>query len=136
MNSVKRLVGVGLGTLALLAGGAVVAPSASARVGDQTCGAYLRGFMDDGFPLCLKVYSNGYNIWYTNNTSQSYLLDFWLMCESSTGQDVYYFNPGSFTIGPWATRSYFFQVNQPECSGIMINRTLGSILFYTRSLKK
>ncbi|MFE3113653.1 hypothetical protein [Kitasatospora indigofera] len=135
MNSVKRLLGVGLGTIALLSSGAAVAPSASASVGDQTCGAYLLEWYDKTFPLCLKVYSNGYNVWYTNNSSQAWDLDFWLQCVSSAGNEVLYFNPGRFTIGPWATRSYFFEKNQPECRGILINRNQ-NLMYYTKSLKK
>ncbi len=133
MSSVKRLIGAGIGTLILLAGGAMTAaPSASAAVGEKKCGVALNG-VTVNTPLCLKSYSNGYEISYYNDTGQPRRLDFNLNC--STGR---YGDLGSFWSFPGTTRTYFFEVGVKNwCQGGMYDYNAtptGGLWFWTNPI--
>jgi hypothetical protein len=129
MPSIKRLAGVGISALVLLAGGAVTAPSASATVGDKTCGVPMSGGGTLNIPLCLTEVSNGYKISYYNNTGQTQHLDFNLNCSSGR-----YGDEGSFTSYPGWTSYYTFTVGiKSWCQGGMYD--YGSSMWYwTKSL--
>lgn len=113
MKSVKRLVGVALGTIALIAGGAVTAPSASAVV-VATCTN----------SVCIKATGTGYEISYYNGTGQWKYVEFGLECWTG-GSTLYQYNSGgAFTSWPGTTRYYFWSKgNKQSCRGKMDNHT-------------
>ncbi|MFE3114293.1 hypothetical protein [Kitasatospora indigofera] len=114
MPSLKHLVGVGLGTLALLAGGAATAPSASAGVVTKTCGVSVGG-VTNSTKLCLERLSYGYRVSYKNETGQALHLSFGLRC----GTSIYY-DDGSFMSYPGWTSSYIFNIGiKPWCQGLL-----------------
>ncbi|MFE3112658.1 hypothetical protein [Kitasatospora indigofera] len=113
MPSIKRLAGVGVATIALLASGVVAATSASAA--PTYCANY------DGGTLCAAKYSNGYNVWFDNDSGWKQL-DFNLGCDLPSGSWIRFKDQGSFWSAPGATNSYFFSLNSaqyPSCWPIL-----------------
>ncbi len=106
MNYVKKLLGAGAATLAILAGSAAIATPASAKVGEQKCGT------SGIFRMCIKSVDDGYDVWVTNNGSSGSdrILDFRLQC-----QGYWYGDQGSFWSSVDSTHSYVFQVPHQTC---------------------
>ena len=112
MPSPKHLIGVGLGTLALLVGGAATAPSASAA--SKTCGVSIGG-VTNTTRLCLERLPYGYRVSYKNETRQDLHLSFGLRCSSG----IYYDNK-SFTSHDGWTSSVTFAIGiKPWCQGLL-----------------
>ncbi|MFF1871087.1 hypothetical protein [Kitasatospora herbaricolor] len=107
MHSVKKILGAGAAVLCILAGSAIIAPPASAAVGDWNCA------FRDGGQLCIRSKDYGYLVWYTNQTPYSdKRLDFNLRCHASNGSVVTYGDEGSFTSSYDWTNSYQFWVGR------------------------
>lgn len=84
MRSIGRIASAGAAAIAILAASMVTASTASAAVGDQKCNSV------DGGVLCIRQYSNGYNIWFTNKTMQAKRVDFRLHTEDrANGYTLY-----------------------------------------------
>ena len=90
MLSIKRLVGAGMATLALLVGALATAPSASANVGDVSClNGNLSGatsYETSTSSLCVKSYTSynglgsGYRVWFNNRSNQTLSLKLGVTC--------------------------------------------------------
>jgi hypothetical protein len=103
MFSAKRALGSGMAVLGILAGSAATAPTASAAVGDWHCDT-----RDNG-QLCIQAKTNGYKVWYTNQSGSVKNLDFNLGCNTGT-----YGDEGSFQSNPGWTNSYLFEVGRKQ----------------------
>ena len=84
--------------VALLAGTFATASTASAASGE--CSS------SDGGQICVQSYSNGYNVWFTNNSGTTKHLDFNLQCDNGNR----YGDQGDFWSYPGNRNSYFFEV--------------------------
>jgi hypothetical protein len=123
----KRLIGLGISALAIMAGGTVAAPAASAAVGDTACSGGAGG------QLCVKSYSNGYDVWFVDQTWTYRHLDFHLSCS-----DRVYGDEGGFYLGKGQRASYFFSVGSkkwclPEVYDYATHKTYSGsrgLLFY------
>ncbi|MFE3113416.1 hypothetical protein ACFXKJ_41455 [Kitasatospora indigofera] len=123
MTSIKRAVGIGIACAAILASGMVSASTASASVGDERCGSA------DGGVLCIHEYSNGYNVWFKNNTYQAKHVDFILQCNDPSRPFAPIGDPGAFWSMPWATNSYFFSINRVYACSVVLKDLQSNIAY-------
>ncbi|MET9611669.1 hypothetical protein [Kitasatospora indigofera] len=103
----KKLLGTGVATLAILAGSATVATPASAYAGQQKCAT------SGIFRICNKTINAGYDVSVTNNGTnpdQARILDFNLQC-----QGYHYGDQGAFWASPGSTHTYLFEVPHQLC---------------------
>ncbi|MFE3110651.1 hypothetical protein ACFXKJ_41685 [Kitasatospora indigofera] len=104
MTSMGRIIGTGISALAIMLGGtAVAAPGAHAATGDTTCSDGAGG------QLCIKAYSNGYDVSFVDRTWSYRHLDFNIVCSDGT-----YGDNGGFYLGKGQRGSYFFAVGSKK----------------------
>lgn len=105
MFSMKRITCTSVAALALLVGGATMAPAASAMTPRSSCG------IADGGILCLTRSDAGYQAKFQNTSANLKRLHFYLSCKSYTpGQKpLFYSDNGPFYSVPNRVNTFFFQ---------------------------
>ncbi|KUL34670.1 hypothetical protein ADL22_30050 [Streptomyces sp. NRRL F-4489] len=118
MTIVRRMVGVGLSTVAMVSAMAAFGPSAQAATAAGTsCTNTGSG------SLCLAVDPKGYDISYHKLSGGKAHVDFNLVCDNGR----WFGDEGSFSISAGQVRTYVFSVgSQGACRGKLIDKTTGS----------
>ncbi|MFB7453925.1 hypothetical protein [Streptomyces sp. NPDC056194] len=126
MTFIRRALGVGLSTAAMV--GAMATFGSTANAATTACAT-----TPDGGSLCLNVDPAGYRIQYYKKSGAAATVDFNLYCDNGR----WFGDQGKFTIVAGQTRSYVFSVgSQGACYGKLLNGNTGALIKATPKITR
>lgn len=126
MTFIRRALGVGLSTAAIV--GSMAAFGSTANAATTACAT-----TPDGGSLCVNVDPAGYRIQYYKKGGNPATVDFNLYCDNGR----WFGDLGKFTIAAGQTRSYVFSVgSQGACYGKLLNGNTGALIKATPKITR